>query len=47
MKKEKINVALRDINRQDWQKFRILCLKEGLSATAKIRQMIKEEVSEK
>jgi hypothetical protein len=41
---EKKAVSIRDIDAKAWNRFRAKCLGEGVTVTAKINQMIREEV---
>ena len=44
MSKTKIDILLRNIDRQDWQYFQGYCRFEGVSATAKMRKIIADYV---
>ena len=42
--KKGTQVLIRDVDPEDWHKFKMLCLEERKTATAKLREMIEKEI---
>ena len=45
-KKGCTHVLIRDVPTDVWNAFRIQCISDGITATAKLREMIKESLTE-